>query len=128
MKDRRVCNVSTEQNLTGNAESTKVEMPSAANDDKLGPCFEFEFMFVERDTDTGNPTHRISTRVRVPVNPMMDVATRAAGIMGPKEAEITIAAHIHNIEHLCDNVECTHPGPVSDDEWRNGIGASGWYG
>lgn len=113
--------MSTEQKPTGNDGLTKVEadskdkQPTAAHDEKLGPCFEFEFVFVERDTDLGNPTHRISTRVRVPVNRLMDVAICAAGDMGFKEAkaEITIAAYIHSIEHLCDDVQCTHPRPVA---------------
>ena len=107
--------MSIEHKLTGNAGSTKLEgaIPSAANDEKLGPCFEFEFVFLERDTDTGKSTHRISTRVRVPVNPMVNVATRSASAGFSKEAEITIAAHIYKIEHLCDDVHIAHPGPVT---------------
>lgn len=67
---------------------------------------------MERDTETGKPTHRIVTRVRVPVGPMMKVAQRAAGRVGSKEMDIKIAAHVHKIEHLCVERLCTHEEPV----------------
>ena len=79
---------------------SNMRIPTAALDETLGPCFEFEFMLTRGDKDHGKQL--VAVRVRIPVNGMVKVAERVAGQDDPIEGELLkVSAYVHTV------VSCT---------------------